>query len=835
MVPAVHKSVALENSVGRLQDRIRVSPTPAVCGNSTAKITRPKEGITGGGCFPSGKKSDPRGTILPERPRVLLTSFSDKKASGSLQIYSKFKGVEQGRKIQEVSNGQCEVCNNPVAKRLFSSFSGPQRCLPACTSSSRVPAIPKICNSPTRREIKVHQYKKSHGTSRSVKLSLPCSTMGSIPCQEPAVVDTKELEQEHFSTRKEDSDPIRCESVVKLVAGTVSPIGRPHVVFSSTKNHNDGCQYVGVGRSHGLSTSTRAVVQGYGNKILQQQRTGSSMEKPSILQGSNQSVSCPDQVRQQQCSGLPESSGRNKKSSVVVSDSKDSALGREQLNIRQSSSFEGDLQCCGRLSQQVSDITRRMVSESRSICSDQPGMGHPCSRLIRKETKFKVSKVLLPVSKGQSVGNRRFLDRVAVEPDVCISPNTSDIKGSEQDYAGQSTSNSHSTFLAEKTVVCSVTEFSDVSTNNVTSQNRFVVAGPSSSPGLQASSPFSMEIEWGILKSKGFSDKLSETLIQSRKKVTRQIYQKTWKIYCEWCTRKEKDSRLSASALEFLQDGFQMGLSSSTLKVQTAALSVYLERRLAQEEFFLRFFQGIKRLRPVVISKVPPWDLNVVLQSLCEHPFEPLDQIPDKFLTLKTAFLLAITTARRVSELQALSIKPPYCTISEDRITLRPDFAFLPKVTSKFHRSQEIFLPSFCDKPTNEKERKLHCLDVRRCILHYLERTASWRRSDALLVLFAGKFKGRQASKTSIARWIRQTITAAYQTQGRPLPTSIKAHSTRSVSTSWAERAGASIEQICRAATWSSQNTFVKHYRLNLLANTELAFGRKVLQAVVPP
>ncbi|XP_068128003.1 uncharacterized protein [Hyperolius riggenbachi] len=521
--------------------------------------------------------------------------------------------------------------------------------------------------------------------------------------------------------------------------------------FSSTKNHNDGCQYVGVGRSHGLSTSTRAVVQGYGNKILQQQRTGSSMEKPSILQGSNQSVSCPDQVRQQQCSGLPESSGRNKKSSVVVSDSKDSALGREQLNIRQSSSFEGDLQCCGRLSQQVSDITRRMVSESRSICSDQPGMGHPCSRLIRKETKFKVSKVLLPVSKGQSVGNRRFLDRVAVEPDVCISPNTSDIKGSEQDYAGQSTSNSHSTFLAEKTVVCSVTEFSDVSTNNVTSQNRFVVAGPSSSPGLQASSPFSMEIEWGILKSKGFSDKLSETLIQSRKKVTRQIYQKTWKIYCEWCTRKEKDSRLSASALEFLQDGFQMGLSSSTLKVQTAALSVYLERRLAQEEFFLRFFQGIKRLRPVVISKVPPWDLNVVLQSLCEHPFEPLDQIPDKFLTLKTAFLLAITTARRVSELQALSIKPPYCTISEDRITLRPDFAFLPKVTSKFHRSQEIFLPSFCDKPTNEKERKLHCLDVRRCILHYLERTASWRRSDALLVLFAGKFKGRNSMNSMVA------------------------------------------------------------------------------------
>lgn len=66
-------------------------------------------------------------------------------------------------------------------------------------------------------------------------------------------------------------------------------------------------------------------------------------------------------------------------------------------------------------------------------------------------------------------------------------------------------------------------------------------------------------------------------------------------------------------------------------------------------------------------------------------------------------------------------------------------------------------------------------------------------------------------------------------------PEGIKAHSTRAVATSQAEWAGASPEQICRAATWSSFSTFVKHYRLDLLSAKDQAFGRKVLQAVVPP
>ncbi|CAN2388502.1 hypothetical protein PRIEUP_LOCUS16448 [Pristimantis euphronides] len=91
------------------------------------------------------------------------------------------------------------------------------------------------------------------------------------------------------------------------------------------------------------------------------------------------------------------------------------------------------------------------------------------------------------------------------------------------------------------------------------------------------------------------------------------------------------------------------------------------------------------------------------------------------------------------------------------------------------------------------------------------------------------------ASKATIARWMKSAIQRTYQSQNLVPPSGIKAHSTRAVSTSWAEKAEASVDQICKAATWRNIHTFYKHYRLDLNNVYDLSFGRKVLQAVIPP
>ncbi|CAJ0918968.1 unnamed protein product [Ranitomeya imitator] len=96
-----------------------------------------------------------------------------------------------------------------------------------------------------------------------------------------------------------------------------------------------------------------------------------------------------------------------------------------------------------------------------------------------------------------------------------------------------------------------------------------------------------------------------------------------------------------------------------------------------------------------------------------------------------------------------------------------------------------------------------------------------------------GRRKGCAASKSTLARWIRATIQEAYRTMGMTVPAGIKAHSTRAVGASWAVWHQASAEQVCKAATWSSLHTFVKHYNVHSQTSADASLGRRILQAAV--
>ncbi len=53
---------------------------------------------------------------------------------------------------------------------------------------------------------------------------------------------------------------------------------------------------------------------------------------------------------------------------------------------------------------------------------------------------------------------------------------------------------------------------------------------------------------------------------------------------------------------------------------------------------------------------LPP--LEEVLKGLVGTPFEPLETAPVKLLTRKRFFLMAITSLKRIGDLQALSVSP---------------------------------------------------------------------------------------------------------------------------------------------------------------------------------
>ena len=143
--------------------------------------------------------------------------------------------------------------------------------------------------------------------------------------------------------------------------------------------------------------------------------------------------------------------------------------------------------------------------------------------------------------------------------------------------------------------------------------------------------------------------------------------------------------------------------------------------------------------------------------------------------------MVAMASARRVSELAALSCGEPYLILHKDRVVLRPHPSFLPKVVSSFHLNQDLILPSFFPRPTSRKEGLLHTLDIVRAMKAYLKATEKIRKTDILFVLPEGPKMGQAATKAIIARWIKQLITQAYGLKGLPPPLSLKAHSTRAM------------------------------------------------------
>ena len=89
-----------------------------------------------------------------------------------------------------------------------------------------------------------------------------------------------------------------------------------------------------------------------------------------------------------------------------------------------------------------------------------------------------------------------------------------------------------------------------------------------------------------------------------------------------------------------------------------------------------------------------------------------------------------------------------------------------------------------------------------------MDRTRALRASNSLFVTTVAPH--RAASKDSISRWIVSAIKSAGNDTLATGP--IRAHDTRSVSTSWALFNGVSVEKIQKAAFWSNPNSFISCY-----------------------
>ncbi len=160
---------------------------------------------------------------------------------------------------------------------------------------------------------------------------------------------------------------------------------------------------------------------------------------------------------------------------------------------------------------------------------------------------------------------------------------------------------------------------------------------------------------------------------------------------------------------------------ASTVKVYASAISAFHKGinslPLGRHPQVCQFLKGARQLSPGRTLQAPSWDQPFVLQSLTRAPYEPTVDADLRALSLKTAFLLALCSAKRVGELCALSVSGECLRWRADGtgVSLWPKPTFLPKVLSPQSINQVLEVDQF--HPTSssltEEEELLTLCPVR--------------------------------------------------------------------------------------------------------------------------
>lgn len=127
----------------------------------------------------------------------------------------------------------------------------------------------------------------------------------------------------------------------------------------------------------------------------------------------------------------------------------------------------------------------------------------------------------------------------------------------------------------------------------------------------------------------------------------------------------------------------ERGCKANTVAGYRAAIATihagWRGRSVSSNTDLSSLIKGIFNSNPCVRPLLPNWDLPSVLLALCESPFEPLSTCHIKYLSWKTVFLVAMATAARVGELQALSTNFNNLRIDGAGIRPLPDLQFMAK------------------------------------------------------------------------------------------------------------------------------------------------------------
>lgn len=281
-------------------------------------------------------------------------------------------------------------------------------------------------------------------------------------------------------------------------------------------------------------------------------------------------------------------------------------------------------------------------------------------------------------------------------------------------------------------------------------------------------------------------------------------------------------STVVADFLQYLFD--EELLLPSTIKGYRSAITAVLRSKFgydASTDPILRAQMCHFNLeRPRQRQTMPKWDLGIVLSSFLCDPFVSVSPrsnatmtdhvIPLKWRTVKTCFLLALATGRRVSCLFNLMAEITLArgNVSQQQVVVANT---LPSFRAKNQHSSEapvsLTIPGIAHLCPKEPERFLCPV---RALRMYLQHASGLRSAGHRL--FRHWEEGKIIRESHISQWVLLAIKNAYTRLGSDLPDHITAHEVRALAASWAYRNDIPLDAIKEAVFWRSDGVFQEHY-----------------------
>ena len=260
----------------------------------------------------------------------------------------------------------------------------------------------------------------------------------------------------------------------------------------------------------------------------------------------------------------------------------------------------------------------------------------------------------------------------------------------------------------------------------------------------------------------GFSSAVAEQSSLARRLSSRALYQHRWSIYRSWC--HDHGHSVSRPTLAKVADflywlRFTKGLSVSSLRGYRSALSAVFRFHLpslSSDPVLQDLLRSFRLSSAERVMRPPAWDLSKVLQYLVTSAFEPLSRASFRALTLKTLFLLALATAKRVGELQALSSLVTFVGV-DACLSYIPQFvAKSESLTRSIPRS--LLVKSLADFAAGLDTDLLLC--PVRALRLYLPRARSLSPGRHRLFV-SPRRPSRAMSKNAVSFFLREVISAA--------------------------------------------------------------------------